>query len=147
VPPIRLSVGERPLDKNFKVTDKGVYGGHLTSAHAIDAGHRHPAYTSSGGHRMVMEKIEHVQEYTAMITQEILDRYDGVVRVWDTPRSAIDGAQVVDKISQPTEIVVSEEEKDLYGSLPQRAKVRYGDGKEGWVLYQMIAKMGEERRT
>jgi hypothetical protein len=96
---------------------------------------------------MVMEKIEQVQEYPAMITQEILDRYDGVVRVWDTPRSAIDGGQVVDKISQPTEIVVSEEEKDLYGSLPQRVKVGYGDGKGGWVLYQMIAKMGEESRT
>jgi hypothetical protein len=48
----------------------------------------------------------------------------------------------VDKISQPTEVVVSEEEKDIYGSLPQRAKVRYANGKEGWVLYQMLAKMG-----
>jgi hypothetical protein len=96
---------------------------------------------------MVMEKIEHVQKYTATITQEILDRYDGVVRVWDTPRSAIDGGQVLDKISQPTEVVVSEEEKDLYGSLPQRAKVRYGAGKEGWILYQMITKMGEEPRS
>jgi hypothetical protein len=91
---------------------------------------------------MVMEKIEPVQAYAAMITQEILDRYDGVVRVWDTPRSAIDGGQVMDKISQPTEVVVTEEEKDLYGSLPQRTKVRYGDGKEGWVLYQMLAKLG-----
>jgi hypothetical protein len=91
---------------------------------------------------MVMEKIEPVQAYTALITQEILDRYDGVVRVWDTPRSAIDGAQVMDKISQPTEVVVTEEEKDLYGSLPQRAKVRYGDGREGWVLYQMLTKLG-----
>jgi hypothetical protein len=91
---------------------------------------------------MVMEKIEPVQAYAAMITQEILDRYDGVVRVWDTPRSAIDGGQVMDKISQPTEVVVTEEEKDLYGSLPQRAKVRYGDGKEGWILYQMLAKLG-----
>jgi hypothetical protein len=91
---------------------------------------------------MVMEKIEPVQAYTAMITQEILDRYDGVVRVWDTPRSAIDGGQVMDKISQPTEVVVTEEEKDLYGSLPQRAKVRYGDGREGWVLYQMLTKLG-----
>jgi len=91
---------------------------------------------------MVLEKIEHVQEYRAMITQEILDRYDGVVRVWDTPRSAIDGGQVVDKLMQPTEVVVCEEEKDIYGSLPQRAKVRYGDGKEGWVLYQMISKLG-----
>ena len=95
---------------------------------------------------MVMEKIEPVQAYTAMITQEILDRYDGVIRVWDTPRSAIDGGQVTDKISQPTEVVVSAEEKDLYGSLPQRVKVRYGDGKEGWVLYQMIAKMEAEAR-
>jgi hypothetical protein len=89
---------------------------------------------------MVVEKIDRVPEYKAMITQEILDRYDGVVRVWDTPRSAIDGGQVVDKITQPAEVVVCEEEKDIYGSLPQRAKVRYGDGKEGWVLYQMISK-------
>jgi hypothetical protein len=55
-----------------------------------------------GDHRMVMEKIEPVQEYTAMISQEILDRYDGVVRVWDTPRSAIDGGQVMDKITIPS---------------------------------------------
>jgi hypothetical protein len=93
---------------------------------------------------MVMEKIEPVQAYKAMITQEILERYDGVVRVWDTPHSAIDGGQVVDKLTQPTEVVVSEEEKDIYGSLPQRVKVRYGDGKEGWVLYQMVAKLGED---
>jgi hypothetical protein len=91
---------------------------------------------------MVLEKVAPVQEYRAVITQEILDRYDGVVRVWDTPRSAIDGGQVVDKLTQPTEVVVGEEEKDLYGSLPQRAKVRYGDGKEGWVLYQMLSKVG-----
>jgi hypothetical protein len=90
---------------------------------------------------MVLEKIARVPEYRAMITQEILDRYDGVVRVWDTPRSAIDGGRVVDKLTQPTEVVVCEEEKDLYGSLPQRAKVRYGDGKEGWVLYQMISRV------
>ena len=91
---------------------------------------------------MVMEKVERVEEYAALITQEVLERYDGVVRVWDTPRSAIDGGQVMDKISQPTEVVVTEEEKDLYGSLPQRAKVRYGDGREGWVLYQMLTKLG-----
>jgi hypothetical protein len=90
---------------------------------------------------MVMEKIEQVAEYKAMITQEILERYDRVVRVWDSPRSAIDGGQVIDKITQPTEVVVSEKEKDLYGSLPQRAKVRYGGDKTGWVLYQMITKI------
>jgi hypothetical protein len=89
---------------------------------------------------MAMDKITQVQEYPAVITLEIIKRYDGVVRVWDTPRSAIDGGQVVDKITQPTDVVVSAEEKDLYGSLPQRAKVRYADGKEGWILYQMLAK-------
>jgi hypothetical protein len=36
---------------------------------------------------------------------------------------------------------VSEEEKGTYGSLLQRGKVCYADGKEGWVLYQMPAKM------
>ena len=90
---------------------------------------------------MVLENIERVQEYKAMITQETLDRYEGVVRIWDTPRSAIDGGQVADKITQPTEVLVLEEEKDMYGSLPQRAKVRYGSGKEGWVLYQMLTKV------
>ena len=91
---------------------------------------------------MVLEKIGKVQEYKAMITQEILDRYDGVVRIWDTPRSAIDGGQVVDKIAEPAEVLVLEEEKDIYGALPQRAKVRYGANKEGWVLYQMLVKSG-----
>jgi len=37
---------------------------------------------------------------------------------------------------------VSEEEKDMYRSLPKRAKMRYADGKEGWMLYHMLAKMG-----
>jgi len=91
---------------------------------------------------MVLEKIEKVPEYKAVITQEILDRYGGVVRVWDSPRSAIDGGEVVDKITHPTEVLVCEEEKDMYGSLPQRAKVRYGENQEGWVLYQMLAKQG-----
>jgi hypothetical protein len=90
---------------------------------------------------MVMEKIEQVQEYNAIITEDTLERYDGVVRVWDSPRSAIDGGQVVDTITQPTEVVVSAEERDLYGSLPQRAQVRYAGGKTGWVLYQMITKV------
>jgi hypothetical protein len=90
---------------------------------------------------MVLEHIEPVQAYPALVSQEILARYDGVVRVWDTPRSAIDGGQVVDKITQPLEVVVYEEEKDLYGSLPQRARIRYGDGKEGWVLYQMLTRV------
>ena len=91
---------------------------------------------------MVMDKIERVQEYSAIISQEILERYDGVVRVWDTPRSTIDGGQVIDMITQPTEVVVGEEEKDIYGSLPQRAKIHYSGSKEGWVLYQMLAKVG-----
>jgi hypothetical protein len=90
---------------------------------------------------MVLEHIEPVQAYPALISQEILARYDGVVRVWDTPRSAIDGGQVVDKITQPLEVMVYEEEKDLYGSLPQRARIRYSDGKEGWVLYQMLTRV------
>jgi hypothetical protein len=89
---------------------------------------------------MALENIEQVEEYRARITQDILDRYDGVVRVWDTPRSAIDGGRVVDKLTQPMEVVVHEEEKDIYGSLPQRARIRYGDGREGWVLYQMITR-------
>jgi hypothetical protein len=87
-----------------------------------------------------MKNIVTVEPYKAFITAEILKKWNGTVRVWSEPKSAVDGAKVVEEITKPTEVTVVEEQKDMYGSLTQRAKVKYGAGKEGWVLSQMIAK-------
>jgi len=87
-----------------------------------------------------MKNIVTVEPYKASITAEILKKWNGTVRVWSEPKSAVDGARVVEEITKPTEVTVIEEQKDMYGSLTQRAKVKYGAGKEGWVLHQMIAK-------
>ena len=85
-----------------------------------------------------MLKTHSVEPYPIAITRRRLREWQGVVRVWDTPQSAIEGAQVVDRITAPTDATVVEEQLDLYGALPQRARIRYGDGKEGWVVYAMV---------
>ena len=53
--------------------------------------------------------------------------------------SAVEGSQVLDEITSPTEVTVFEEQKDVYGSLSQRAHIRYADSKEGWVLWDAIS--------
>ena len=73
------------------------------------------------------------------VTGGLLEKWEGTVRVWDSPNSAIEGAVVLDKITEPTQVEVFEEQMDMYGSIPQRAHIRYGD-KEGWVIYDMIQK-------
>ena len=45
---------------------------------------------------------EKVETYKARIGDDILKRWNGCVRVWDTPQSAVDGAEVIDTITQPT---------------------------------------------
>jgi len=79
-------------------------------------------------------------EYRAAINKDILEKWHGVVRVWDRPQSAVEGAEVVDKITEPIEVSVVEEQKDMYGSTLQRAKIVY-DGKQGWVLADAISKI------
>lgn len=87
-----------------------------------------------------MNKIEKVEPYKAMVSEEILGKWNGIVRVWSEPMSAVEGSQVVDEIKEPLEVTVIEEQKDIYGSLSQRARIRYGDNKEGWVLWDVLAK-------
>ena len=77
--------------------------------------------------------------YQAAITKEILERWHEV-RVWDRPQSAADGAEVVDKITQPIVVKVVEEQKDMYGSTVQRVKIAYGV-RQGWVLAGAITKI------
>ena len=88
-----------------------------------------------------MFKHRTVDAYPAVITQELLAKWQGVVRVWDTPHSAIEGAQVLDQITVPTEATVIEEQLDMFGAIPQRARVRYSGDKEGWVIYEMLQKI------
>lgn len=87
-----------------------------------------------------MNAIKSVEPYKASINEEILKKWNGTVRVWSEPKSAVEGAEVVDEITKPVEVTVIEEQKDMYGSLAQRAKIRYGEGKEGWVLYHALVR-------
>lgn len=78
-------------------------------------------------------------EYHAAITKEILEKWNGIVRVWDRPQSAVEGAEVVDKITEPIEVKVVEEQKGMYGSTIQRVKIVY-ENKEGWVLADAVTR-------
>ena len=86
-----------------------------------------------------MFKNHTVEEpYPVSITKALLAKWNGEVRVWDQPCSAIEGAIVIDSITRPLRAKVVEEQLDLYGSTPQRVRIRYGRGKEGWVIYPMV---------
>lgn len=78
--------------------------------------------------------------YQVRITKALLTKWQGEIRVWDSPKSAIEGATVVDKITTPIQAKVVEEQLDMFGSIPQRARIRYGRNKEGWVIYDMVQK-------
>jgi hypothetical protein len=86
-----------------------------------------------------MAKIEKVEPYRAQVSQEIISRWNGVVRVWSEPKSAVEGSEVVDQIREPTEVTVVEEQREMFSSQPQRARVQYGECREGWVLYDALA--------
>jgi len=85
-----------------------------------------------------MNKTGKVEAYQASVSEEILKKWNGVVRVWNEPKSAVEGATVVDEIKEPVEVTVVEEQKDMYGSKAQRAKINYGKGREGWVLFDAL---------
>lgn len=86
-----------------------------------------------------MEKSTKLKPYKMSITEETIERY-GSVRIWDQPKSAVEGAQVVREVTKPTAVTVIEEQKDMYGSTVQRAKVKLDRGKEGWVVFSMLTK-------
>ena len=87
-----------------------------------------------------MFKTRTVDPYPVAITKSILNKWQGEIRVWDIPSSAIEGAVVLDKIVRPVRATVLEEQLDIYGAIPQRARIRYGRNKEGWVIYDMLQK-------
>ena len=47
---------------------------------------------------------------------------------------------MLDIITSPCAIRVVEEQLDMYGSIPQRARISYRRGKEGWIIYDMLHK-------
>lgn len=87
-----------------------------------------------------MFKNRTVEPYPVRITKTILKKWNGEVRIWSEPKSAIEGATVLDKITKPITAKVLEEQLDMYGSIPQRARIKYSRNKEGWVIYDMIQK-------
>ena len=94
-----------------------------------------------------MFKTQAVDPYPVKITKSLLNKWSGEIRVWDAPKSAIEGATVLDKITKPISARVLEEQLDMYGSLPQRARIRYSRTKEGWVIYDMIQKPAPSKKA
>ena len=85
-----------------------------------------------------MNPIETIEPYRTRVNPEILEKWGGVIRVWSEPASLIDGAKVVGKITEQTEVTAIAEQKDIHGSIPERIKIRYGNRQEGWVLFETI---------
>ncbi len=100
-----------------------------------------------------MAKIEKVEPYRALVSQETITRWNGVVRVWSDPKSAVEGSEVVGQIREPTEVIVMEEQREMFSSQPQRARVQYAEGREGWVLFEALvlkkraSESGKKRTT
>jgi hypothetical protein len=84
--------------------------------------------------------LRQVEEYKASITKQTLYKSGGEIRVWDTPRCFADGAELIDALTEPTEATAIEEQLECYGAGVQRIKIRYGDGREGWVLDNAVEK-------
>jgi hypothetical protein len=85
-----------------------------------------------------MHTIEKVQPYKASVSRETLSEWNGVVRVWNEPKSVIEGAEVIDEIKESIDVMVVEEQKGTFGSKPQKAKIIYETGKEGWVFFDAL---------
>jgi hypothetical protein len=90
-----------------------------------------------------MKKMEKVEPYKVLVSQEIISKWNGMVRVWSDPKSAVEGAEVVDKITEPIEVTVVEEQKEMFSAQPQRAKIEYAGGRVGWVLYDALTSRQE----
>jgi hypothetical protein len=78
-------------------------------------------------------------QYAATITPETLAQLQGVLRLWDSPRSKLEGARVVAEITIPTSVHVIAEQFERFSEKPERAKIR-SQGKEGWVLAVMVTR-------
>ena len=76
----------------------------------------------------------------ATITAATLERFRHVVRLWDTPTSQLEGAQVVCEITIPTVLEIIAEQHEPFSDQPERAKIR-SQGREGWVLALMRTKI------
>jgi hypothetical protein len=82
-------------------------------------------------------KIIKVEPYSGLVNQEFFSKFSRILHVWSKPKSAVEGSKVMDEIKKPIEVIVLELQKDGYFR-PQRAKIRYDKGREGWVLYDAL---------
>jgi hypothetical protein len=88
-----------------------------------------------------MAKIERVEPYRASISRLALKKGNGKIRVWSEPRSAVDGAEVVDEVTRPLKVTVTEEQRETFSPRSQRVRIAYGRNKiGGWVLHGVLAR-------
>ena len=86
-------------------------------------------------------EIRKVEGYKVVVSERIIYKSGGEIRVWDIPCCFADGARLVDIITQPVEALAIAEQPEHSGAGLQRVKIIYGDGKQGWVLYEAIEKI------
>lgn len=84
-----------------------------------------------------MNRTVKVEPYSAFVNQEFFSKLSRILHVWSEPKSAVEGSKVVDEIKKPIEVTLLELQKDVYFR-PQQARIRYGNGREGWVLYDAL---------
>jgi len=53
-----------------------------------------------------VNKVETFEPYQTSVSEETLSKWNGIVRVWSEPKSAVEGAEVVDEIKEPVEVTV-----------------------------------------
>ena len=75
--------------------------------------------------------------YSAMITPITLAQFPRGIQLWDTPRSAVEGAQVIGVVTEPTQVEVMAEQFEPFSSTVERLKIRY-QSQEGWMLAIML---------
>ncbi|MDH3598810.1 MAG: hypothetical protein OEU26_04115 [Candidatus Tectomicrobia bacterium] len=75
--------------------------------------------------------------YTATVTKTTLAQFPCGVRIWDAPRSAVEGARVIQVVTTPMQVDIVAEQLEPFSDTPERCKIRYRD-QEGWILAVML---------
>jgi hypothetical protein len=75
--------------------------------------------------------------YPATISNTTLDQFPHGVRIWDAPRSAVEGARVVQVVTTSVQVEVVAEQLEPFSDTPEWFNIRYQD-QEGWILAVML---------
>ena len=81
-----------------------------------------------------MSNVKAFELYKAYVSEEILNKWNNIVSVWNVPKNPPDGGRVVDEIKEPVEVTALDEQQEQSGLKRKLTKITYGKEQEGWVL-------------